>query len=55
MKVKCAYRKARKPVCPAYPNAAGKDYYVRKLLDIATAIVSGMGLMASIVFLASIT
>lgn len=55
MKVKYAYRKTRKPVCPAYPNAAGKDYYIRKLLDIATAIVSGMGLMASIVFLASIT
>jgi len=55
MKVKKTYRKVRKSVCPAYPNAAGREYYIRKLLDIATAIVSGMGLMASIVFFASIT
>lgn len=55
MKVKTAYRKSRKPVRPAYPNAAGSDYYIRKILDIATAIVSGMGLFASIVFLAAIT
>lgn len=42
-------------VCPAYPNAAGSGYYLRKALDIATAIVSGFGLLAALVFLAAIT
>lgn len=55
MKVKNVSRKYRKLVCPAYPNAAGRDYYIHKILDIATAILSGMGLFASIVFLAAIT
>lgn len=55
MKVNASCRKTRKPICPAYPNAAGRDYYIQKLLDIATAIISGLGLMVSIVFLASIT
>lgn len=54
MKSTTIRRRNRKPVCPAYPNAAGRDYYIRKLLDIAAAIVSGMGLLASIVFLAAI-
>lgn len=55
MKSTTIRRKNRKPVCPAYPNAAGRDYYIRRLLDVATAIASGLGLFASIVFLAAIT
>ena len=41
--------------CPAYPNAAGSSYYLPKALDIATAIASGLGLLAALVFLAAIT
>lgn len=41
--------------CPAYPNAAGSSYYLRKALDVAMAIASGLGLLAAIVFLAAIT
>lgn len=55
MKIQTVSRKYQKSVRPAYPNAAGRDYYIRKALDIVTAILSGMGLFASIVFLAAIT
>lgn len=54
MKTTIHHAKRRRTVCPAYPNAAGKEYYIRRLLDIAAAVVSGMGLLASIVFLAAI-
>lgn len=46
------YRNGR---APAYPNGASRSYYLHKMLDIATAIISGMGLLAALVFLASIT
>ena len=36
---------------PMYPNAAGPQYYRQKALDIATAIISGMGLVSAMVFL----
>ena len=42
-------------VCPAYPNAASSRYYFHKTLDVMTAILSGMGLLAAIVFLAAVT
>ncbi len=32
--------------CPAYPNAASPEYYKAKLLDVLTAIASGMGFIA---------
>lgn len=37
-------------VCPAYPNAAGRGYYFRKLIDVITAIVSGIGFVAVMLF-----
>ena len=40
---------------PQYPNAADKNYINRKLLDIATAIVSGMGFITAMVFLIALT
>lgn len=40
--------------CPAYPNEADVNYYTRKLLDIVTGIISGFGLIVSILFLATI-
>jgi len=40
---------------PMYPNAADKNYITRKLLDIATAIASGMGLVTAMVFLITLT
>ena len=36
---------------PLYPNAADKQYVTRKILDIATGIASGMGLVTAMVFL----
>lgn len=41
--------------CPAYPNAASSRYYFHKALDVMTAILSGMGLLVAIVFLAAVT
>lgn len=43
------YRKA-----PEYPNAADNSYYAQKLLDITTAIASGIGLIFSLLFLVTI-
>lgn len=40
---------------PMYPNAADTNYVTRKLLDIATAIASGMGLVTAMVFLITLT
>ena len=37
-------------VCPAYPNAASREYYVRKLVDAVTAIISGIGILAVLIF-----
>lgn len=40
---------------PLYPNAADKQYVIRKILDIATGIASGMGLITAMVFLITLT
>ena len=38
---------------PLYPNAADHRYFARKALDAATAIVSCMGFVTAMVFLAT--
>ena len=43
--------KLYKASAPMYPNAADTNYIARKLLDIATALVSGMGLVTAMIFL----
>ena len=40
---------------PAYPNAADTQYVIRKALDIAMGIASGMGLVTAMVFLITLT
>lgn len=46
------HTKLRRAVpCPAYPNAASRGYYFRKLVDVVTAIVSGIGFLAVLIFL----
>lgn len=42
------------PCQPAYPNAAGPQYYRQKALDLVTAIISGMGLASAMVFLVTL-
>lgn len=42
-----------KPVQPAYPNAADSNYFAGKALNIATALVSGMGFVSAMLFLAT--
>ena len=44
---------ARRPRGPAYPNAADKRYFVEKAVNIATAILSGIGFVSTMVFLAA--
>ena len=44
-----------KSQAPMYPNAADSNYVTRKVLDIATAIASGMGLVTAMVFLITLT
>lgn len=41
--------------CPAYPGAADRGYFLQKALNTAIAIVSGMGLAASILFLLALS
>jgi len=36
---------------PAYPNAADTRYFTGKLLDIVTAVVSGMGFITAMICL----
>lgn len=36
---------------PVYPNAADKHYFADKLLDIVTAVVSGMGFITAMICL----
>lgn len=36
-----------RPSCPAYPNAADRNYVLEKLLNIVTAVVSGMGIITA--------
>ena len=40
---------------PAYPNAADNCYVKQKVLNIITAIVSGMGLMTAMIALITLT
>ena len=40
---------------PQYPNAADNQYVIRKILDIATGIASGMGLVTAMIFLITLT
>ena len=40
---------------PRYPNAASSSYVTRKILDVITAIASGIGLITAMVFLISLT
>lgn len=35
---------------PAYPNAADTSYFTGKLLDILTAVVSGIGFVVAMLF-----
>ena len=37
--------------CPLYPNAADNRYFAQKATDILAAILSGMGIMAAMMFL----
>lgn len=43
------------PHQPMYPNSADTNYVVRKLLDIATAIASAVGLITAMIFLIALT
>lgn len=40
---------------PRYPNAASSSYVNRRILDIVTAIASGMGLVTAMLFLITLT
>ena len=41
-----------RPNRPTYPNAADRNYVLGKLLNIVTAVVSGMGMVTAMVCLA---
>ncbi len=36
---------------PVYPNAADRNYFTEKSMEILTAVVSGLGCIAGMVFL----
>ena len=38
---------------PAYPNAADRRYFVEKAVNVITAILSGIGFVSAMVFLAT--
>lgn len=38
---------------PAYPNTADRRYFVEKAVNIVTAILSGIGFVSAVVFLAT--
>lgn len=42
---------ARYPYQPAYPNAADRNYFTEKSAEILTAVASGLGCIAGMVFL----
>lgn len=44
-----------KPKQPIYPNAADASYFIGKLLDILTAVASGVGLISAMAFLITIS
>lgn len=50
MKTATASRTAR-PARPAYPNAADRRYYLRKLLDAALGLAILVGAVSALVFL----
>ncbi len=41
------------PYQPPYPNAADPSYFTQKALDIVTGLVSCMGFVSAMVFLAT--
>lgn len=41
------------PKQPMYPNAADHRYFAQKALDVATGIISCMGFVSAMVFLAT--
>lgn len=43
-------KKRTKQICPVYPNAAGHDYFIGKILNAATAAASCMGFMTVLLF-----
>ena len=45
------YAAIRYPSQPVYPNAADTNYFTRKSMEILTAIASGLGCVAGMVFL----
>ncbi len=40
---------------PLYPNAADQTYFSQKALDVMTAIVSGIGFVSAMLFLATLS
>lgn len=40
-----------KPAEPAYPNAADHNYFAARVLNVVTALVSGMGFVSAMLFL----
>lgn len=57
MKNRKKYRhlKVVKPQQPLYPNAADQTYFAQKALDVATGIVSCMGFVTAMLFLATMS
>ena len=39
---------------PAYPNAADPSYFAGKVLNVVTALVSGMGFISAMLFLVTL-
>ena len=54
MKAKNTKKRQTVRICPAYPNAADKAYYIQKVIDIATAVVSVSGVTAAFVFMLAV-
>lgn len=44
-----------KPAQPVYPNAADRNYFADKALNVVTAIVSGMGFITAMLFLVTMS
>ena len=40
-----------KPYEPAYPNAADPNYFAQRVLNVVTAVVSGLGFLTAMGFL----
>lgn len=51
MKTMTMNRNCRTLRRPAYPNAADRRYYLRKLLDGLLAVATSVGMVVTIVFL----